>query len=111
MSVRRRVRAIEERVRVHDHVRVPIILDGRDYDHWRARVEEARRHGWRLNVIRFSVMHVAETLEEAEALVAQHQDQGSSWPITVYRDASPPEEILAEWAPELPEWLRDGDDE
>ena len=107
MSVRRRLEAVEDRLNVRDDVRVTILWPGRNEGLCRERVGEARRRGWSLNIIRIGVVQVADTVEEAEAIVAQHKVDRDRMPVTVYSRSNPGTEVLAEWAPELPEWLRD----
>ena len=110
MSVRRRLEAVEDRLNVHDVVVVPIVWIGRNENLWRARAEEARRRGWSLNIIRIGVVRVANTVEEAEAIVTQHKVDRNRMPVTVYRRGAPGGAVLAKWAPELPEWLQEAGD-
>ncbi len=105
MSVRRRLEAVEDRLNVHDDVRVHILWSGRNEGLCRERVEEAQRRGWRLNIIRIGVLHVADTVEEAEALLAKHKASGKEIPITVYARGSEGTKTLAQWDPGLPAWL------
>jgi hypothetical protein len=109
MGVRHRLQAIEERMNLGEDNFVPIIVDGRNEKMWRERVERAHERGHRLNVIRFRVQHQAETAEEAEDIVSRHRERDRPWPITVYRKGTQKDEVLAEWDPGLPEWLRDNE--
>ncbi len=111
MSMRRRVAAVEQAMQVNTDVRVPIVLGFGNDDHWRERAEEARRHGWGLNVIRFGLCQVAETVEEADAIVAQHREEEGACPVTVYLKGTRNDEVLVEWDPGLPEWLRNDEEE
>ena len=107
MSMRRRIAAVEQSMHVRSDVPVSVFWDGRDDDRCRERVEDARRRGSPLNIIRFTLFEVADTVEEAEAIVSQHRADGGRMAVTVYSRAAPGVEVLAEWDPGLPEWLRD----
>ena len=110
MGVRHRLQAIEDRMNLGEDIFLPIILDGRNETMWRERVERAHERGNRLNVIRYCVQYQAETAKEAEDIVARHREEDGAWPITVYREGTQLDEVLAEWDPGLPEWLRDDGD-
>ncbi len=106
MSVRRRVRSLEQQMGARSRIRIPIFWDGRSEEIWRHRAEDARARGQPIQLIQFTLMDEAETPEEAEAKVAAHREDGEGMPITVYRRGSKATEVLAEWDPGLPEWLR-----
>ncbi len=109
MSLRSRMRHVEHRAGVGRAVTIPIILDGRNHDRWRERAEKAHRRGWKIKLIRIGVQHQADTVEEAEAIVAEHREKRERMPVWVYKRGTQGEKVLAKWAPELPLWLR-GDD-
>ena len=94
MAMRRRVERLERELGCRD-VAVPIILDGRNEDLARAAYER----GGPVQIVRIEVTAEAETMEEAEAIIAQHRDL----PVTV---CHPDGRLLAEWDPGLPEWCR-----
>ncbi len=106
MGVRRRVRSLEERMGINSHIRVPIIWDGRSEEFWRRRAEDARARGQPIQVIRFTLIDEAESPEEAETKVAAHREAGDAMPLTVYRRGSRATEVLTDWDPGLPAWLR-----
>ena len=106
MSVRRRLVDLERKMGLRSDVVVPIILSGHEDDVWRDRAENARALGHRLRIVRLTASDEAETLEEAEALIPRHREQGHAIPIEVYRKGSNGSETLAAWDPGLPDWLR-----
>ena len=104
MSLRRRVKAMEQRFAPAHQVLIPVFLHGGNHDHARERLEYAREHGYRVRLIRFSVGDVADSLEQAEEIVANHRTARPNAPITIYRRGSDPEEVLARWDQGFPEW-------
>ena len=106
MSVRRRLDDLERRIGRRADVVVPIILSGIEDDVWRERAERESAIGHRLRIVRLTASDETETLEEAEALIPRHREQGHAIPIEVYRKGSNGSETLAAWDPGLPDWLR-----
>ena len=106
MSLKRRMKTLELRAGIGEDVSILVTWFGKGEHIWRERVEEARRRGWRVRVIRYGVEHYADSLDDAEDLVAKHRDTCGQAPITVYRNGSKVEEVLAEWDPGIPKWLR-----
>ncbi len=106
MTIRRRLRRVERKAGFGDDVLVPIVWDGKDEELWRERVEEADQNGWGINLIAFSVIDEADTVEQARTLITEHRESGDPLPITVYKRGSRADEVLAEWDPGLPDWLR-----
>ncbi len=107
MRLRRRLEQVERVMGDRAGVMAVFWL-GRDDADLRARVEDSRRRGCGIRVIRFGLSEEADTLEEAEAKVAKHCEAGDPMPITVYRRGTRATEVLAAWDPGLPDWLRDG---
>ncbi len=109
MNLRGRMRHVERRAGIGVNVTIPIIWDGRNEDRWRERVDEAHENGWGIKLMRISIQDQADTVEEADDIVARHREKRERIPMTVYRRGSQGEDVLAEWRPELPEWLYVGD--
>lgn len=105
MSLRGRVRRVEEGAGLGVDVVVPVIWDGTNEDRCREHAERARRHGWKIRLILIGVQDTAGSVEEADAIVVRHRESQGAVPITVYREGSRMGEVLAEWEPRLPEWL------
>ncbi len=110
MSMRRRIAALAWSMQADKEDQVLINWPGRGPDLCRKRVEDAQSRGCTLKIVRFSIVRVADTVEEAEAVLAQHQVDRPQTPVTVYSRRNPGTEVLAEWAPDLPEWLQEADD-
>lgn len=106
MSIRRRVGRLERTLGNDPSHVLPVILDGNDDDAWRPRVEAARRNGHAIRIIRFSLQDEADTVEEAEAIIARHREKHGRTAAEVFRRGTRGEELLAEFDPGLPEWLR-----
>ena len=109
MRMRNRIAAAERQVGMRKTRAALIIWGGRDDGIWRARAEEAKRRGSRIRIIRIGLQDFAETVDEAEALIAKHRAKRKTViSITIYRGSVMPrkKEVLAHWEAELPEWLR-----
>ena len=106
MRMKSRVAAMERACGVGRDIVVPVVWSGRDEERVRSRVERARERGWKLRIIRVSLVDFADSTEEAERLVEQHRSGGKALPVAIRRSATGPDgEVLAEWDPGLPEWL------
>jgi hypothetical protein len=110
MRLRRRLEQVERVMGDRAGVMAVLWL-GKDDAGLRARVEEGRRLGCQIRVVEFGVSDQADTMEEAEATVAKHREAADPMPITVYRRGTRGTEVLTEWDPGLPEWLRDPEDD
>jgi hypothetical protein len=107
IRLRRRLDAAAHRVGLHgrDH-EILVVWDGIREEPWRERVAEARKRGWRVRIVRISLMQVAESVAEADQMVKRHRAERPGVPIDVH-DKADHDRILAEWDPGLPEWLQE----
>lgn len=110
MSLRRRVGHLERTLEKNPDLVLPVILDGVHDEAWRPRVEEARRNGNTIRVIRIGLQAEAATREEAEAIIARHREEHDRMDVEVYLRGSEGRVVLAAWDPGLPAWLRDPGD-
>jgi hypothetical protein len=99
MRLGRRVREIEEELRSRRPSRVVVVDDGSERS--RQMIEEARMRGCQVDMIVLGVMHVAETMEEAQAILEEHKAKRTC-PLTVYKEGPKPWEVLLEWDEGIP---------
>jgi alkanesulfonate monooxygenase SsuD/methylene tetrahydromethanopterin reductase-like flavin-dependent oxidoreductase (luciferase family) len=106
MRIDQRLRRIEDQLGVQDTHRVFILWAGVENARDRARAEEARRNGWRIQLIIFCKIAVADTEKEAQEAIEAHKAEKPGMHCMIYRRDKPREVVLATWDPGLPEWLR-----
>ncbi len=102
MTIRRRVRSLEEWMGPDEPIRIPIAADGADDPDaaWNVAIREHRRRGLKVGPFKIDgVWMLAETRDDALAMVDEHKRTSPTDRVTVYRRDSRCREVLLEWEP------------
>ncbi|HMS18872.1 MAG TPA: hypothetical protein PKA37_18680 [Planctomycetota bacterium] len=108
MNLNRRIEGLEREYGKPTGVRTVIWMGSEEEEPTRSIVEKCRAEGVGIRVITFSVKHHADTVEEAQELVASHKAKHPDTAITVFLRSYDEVKVLASYNPGLPAWLSAG---